>query len=125
MTDSDPQGGNADEPLLSSGASAVAAIVIAVLVLMGNNLMVQGTQSLFGLLFTGAYDDATFVVTWLFGALLPALASLALGHKAAHDPSATSWERTTGRAAIVLALVALAYTAVLILGGLIHDPFSG
>lgn len=121
MTDS--TGGQHDEPLLSTGASAIAAFVLAVLVLMGNNLMVQGTQSLFGLFFNGSYDDATFVVTWLLGALVPALVSLALGRRAFTEPSAAPWERTLGKGAFLLAIVAIGYTVLMILGGLIHDPF--
>jgi hypothetical protein len=114
---------NDQDSLLTPGPSGVVAFSLAALVLMGNNLMVQGTQSLFGLLFTGAYDDATFVVTWLFGALVPGLASVALARRAFTSPGAAGWERTLGKAAFLLAVVALAYTVLMIVGGLIHDPF--
>jgi hypothetical protein len=124
MTDQSPQTPpGRDDSLLTPGPSALVAFSLAAVVLLGNNLMVQGTQSLFGLLFTGAYDDATFLVTWLVGALAPAAASAVLARRAYTDRYAAGWERTMGKAAFLLALVALTYTALMIVGGLIHDPF--
>ena len=122
MTDSDATG-DAIDPILDAGSSAVVAFSLAALVLLGNNLMVQATQSLFGLFFTGAYDKATFFVTWLFGALVPALGALGLGRRAFADPAATPWQRTVGKAAFLLAIVAMLFSGVMIIGGLIHDPF--
>jgi len=60
-----------------------------------------------------------FFVTWAIGALLPAAASLALARRAV-AAGAAGWELVVGRAALVLAAVALVYTVLMLVGAAVH-----
>jgi hypothetical protein len=119
MTDHEPPAHEPSQGLLAPGPSALVALTLAVLVLMGNNLMVAGAQSLFGTMFTGTPDFATFFVVWVIGAVVPAGASILLARRAISIGAAGS-ELLLGRAAIALAVVGLFYTLLLLLGALIH-----
>lgn len=107
------------EGLLSPGPSAVVAFTLAVLVLMGNNLMVQATQALLGELFATSYDLGPFFASWAIGALVPAVASILLARRAI-TVGAAGWELVLGRAALALAVVAVVYTLVMLLGVAVH-----
>ena len=122
MTDHEPPDHSGVDPhsLLNPGPSAIVAFTLAVLVLMGgNNLMVLATQSLFGVLFTGSSDLATFFVDWGIGAAVPAAASILLARRTILTGSAT-WEVTLGRAGLALGAVALVFSLVMLLGAAIH-----
>lgn len=107
--------------LLGPGASAMVAFTLAVLVLTGNNLMVIGTQSAFGQLFSSSSDPMAYFVTWGLGALVPAAASLFLARRALASGSPSGWELMLARAAVVLAAIALLYGALTVLGALLHS----
>jgi len=122
MTDPSPEALTASpsDSFLAPGPSAVVAFVLAALVLMGNNLMVAATQSLLGQLFTSTSDLGQLFATWAVGALLPAAASLLLARRAV-AAGAVGWEVVVGRAAFVLAAVALGYTLLMLLGAVLHQ----
>ena len=105
--------------LLSPGASATVAFTLAVLVLTGNNLMVIGTQSMFGQLFHSS-DPMAYFVTWGLSTLVPAAASLFLASRVLAVGIPAGWELVLARAAVVLAAIGLLYGALTVLGALLH-----
>ena len=121
MTESAPQ--SAPQSFLDAGTAAVIAFSLSALVLLGNSLMMQGAYSLFGLWSSTPYSRATFLAVWILGAMLPAIAALWLGRRAHTDPAAVAWQQTMGKAAFLLAIVAVGYTVIMIVGSLIHDYF--
>jgi len=105
------------DELFAPGASALIALVLAVLVLMGNSLMVNATVTLFG---WGDQSQWSFVWATLAGLLIPALVSAFLARRAVTSPDVASWELVVGRAALVLAVIGVAYALVLALGQVIQ-----
>jgi hypothetical protein len=125
MSDDDsydgPQPGWLPGGLSSPGTSATVAFTLAVLVLMGNNLMVQGTQSLFNEAFN-SQGMTEYLITWALGGAVPAAASLFLARRALTGGDAAGWELVLGRAAVVLAVIGLFYCALIVVGAIIHTP---
>lgn len=103
------------DDLLSPGASGVVAIVLAVLVLMGNSLMYNATVTLFGQ-YPGGSSDWGYVWASLLALLVPALASGYLAYRAITGVGVAGWELVLGRAALVLAVIAAAYAVILAIG---------
>jgi hypothetical protein len=122
VSDAGPQPENPwwhPDELLGPGPSAVLAFVLAVLVLMGSNLMTNATLTFFGQYFTSTLDWA-YVASMALAALAPALASAYLARRAITTAGATAWELVIGRAALVLAVIGFAYALLLTVGLLIH-----
>ena len=109
------------DALLSPGASAIAAFTLAVLVLMGNNLMVVAAQMLLGQVFSPTSDSQGYFATWGGGAVVPALVSLFLARRALTAGPAAAWELVLARAAVVLAAIGMLYGALTVLGAFLHS----
>ena len=109
------------DELLGPGPSAMLAFVLAVLVLTGGNLMTNATVTFFGQFPTTSFDWS-YALAIALGGLVPALAGGFLARRAIITKGAAAWELMLGRAALVLAVVAIAYTLLLTLGVLIHQP---
>ncbi len=107
------------EELLGPGPCAVIAFVLAVLVLMGSNLMTNATLTFFGQYFASSLDWA-YALSMALAALVPALASGYLARRAITSVGATGWELMLGRAALVLAVIGFAYALLLTVGLFIH-----
>ncbi len=126
--DHEPAGTTAGETigsLLTPGACAVVALVLSVLVLMGNNLMVVGSQAIVGNVFGGSSDFGRYLVTTGGGMLVPVALSLVLARRALALGGATAQQATLARAAVVLALVGAVYAVLTLVGGLLHPGGPG
>jgi hypothetical protein len=108
------------DELLGPGPSAVIAFVLALLVLMGSNLMTNATLTFFGQYFTSSVDWA-YTLSMALAALVPALASGFLARRAISSVGAAAWELVLGRAALVLAAIGFAYALLLTVGLFIHQ----
>ena len=109
--------------MLSPGASGIVAVVLAVLVLMGNSLMYNATVTLFGQ-YPGGSSDWGYIWASLLALLVPALASAFLAHRAITAVGVAGWELVLGRAALVLAVIAAAYAVLLTIGMIIPAGLS-
>jgi hypothetical protein len=116
---SDPKPWYEPDELFGPGPSALVAFVLAVLVLMGNSLMVNATVTLFARSWDGT-SDWTFVWATLAGLVIPALVSAFLARRAVTSPTAAAWELVVARTALVLAVIGVAYALVLALGQVIQ-----
>jgi hypothetical protein len=120
MNDDNTAGSRLDE-FLSPGASGIVAFTLAVLVLMGNNLMVLGTQTLFNESFN-SQGMTEYLTTWALGGAIPAVASVFLARRALTAAGASGWELMLARAAVVLSAIALFYCVLIVVGAIIHAP---
>jgi hypothetical protein len=112
--------GTTSGSLLTPGTCSVVALVLAVLVLMGNNLMVTGSQAIVGNVFASASDLRSYLVTTGIATLVPVALSLVLARRALSGVGVSATEATLARAAMVLALVAAVYSVLTLIGGFVH-----
>lgn len=109
------------DALLGPGPSALVAFTLAVLALIGNNLMTFGVQALFGEFFR-SQGQTEFLVVFALGSLAPAGASLYLARRALAGDAVAHWEAGLARAAAVLAVVGIFFGLLTVLGAVIHTP---
>ena len=118
-----PGGTTAAPTLLDPTTRSVAGLALAVVGLMGQNLVQVGTQVLLvggG----GTGGPARYFVASAVGALLPLGIALWLAWTPARGP-VTGWPTYLARAAVVVALVGVAGAGLMLLGGLISDSMGG
>ena len=108
--------------LLDPTTRAVAGLVLAVIGLMGQNLVQVGTQLL--LVGAGSSSPDRYFLASAAGALLPLAAALWLAWGPARG-TVTGWATHLARAAVVVALVGVAGAALMLLGGLLSGVTSG
>ena len=109
--------------LLDPASRAVAGLALAVVGLMGQNLVQVGTQVLLvggG----GSSSPLRYFVANAVGALLPLAVALWLAWGPARGPVA-GWATYVARAAVVVALVGLAGAGLMLLGGLLTGMRGG
>jgi hypothetical protein len=112
------------EGLLAPTPSAVAALVLAAVSLMGQNLPLIGVQAVLGQGFQrmSIPDQGTYYLIWGISALVPIGVAALLAVKSLRGSDA-GWPAHLARAALLLAAVAAAGAVLTTVGGLIHTPF--
>jgi hypothetical protein len=110
--------------LLAPTPAAVAAVVLATVSLMGQNLPLIGVQAVLGQGFQrmSIPDQGTYYIVWGVSALVPIGVAALLATKSLRQ-SGAGWPSHLARAALVLAAVAAAGAVLTTVGGLIHTPF--
>ena len=109
--------------LLDPASRAVAGLALAVVGLMGQNVVQVGTQVL--LVGGGGSSSPTrYFVASAVGALLPLAVALWLAWGPARTAT-TGWATYVARAAVVIALVGVAGAGLMLLGGLLTGLSSG
>ena len=109
--------------LLDPASRAVAGLALAVVGLMGQNVVQVGTQLL--LVGGGGSSSPTrYFVASAVGALLPLAVALWLAWGPARGV-AVGWPTHLARAAVVIALVGVAGAALMLVGGLVTGVSSG
>ena len=110
--------------LLAPIPSAVAALVLAMVSLMGQNLPLIGVQAVLGQGFQrmSIPDQGTYYLVWGVSALVPIGVAALLAVKSLRGADA-GWPAHLARAALILAVVAAAGAVLTTLGGLLHTPF--
>ena len=119
----DLPGGTTPAPtLLDPTTRAVAGLALAVIGLMGQNLVQVGTQVL--LIGGGSGDPTRYFVASAVGALVPVALALWLAWGPARG-AVTGWSTSVARAAVVVALVGVAGAVLMIVGGLLSGSRGG
>jgi hypothetical protein len=108
--------------MLDPTTRAVAGLALAVVGLMGQNVVQVGVQLL--LVGAGSGDPKRYFVASAVGALLPLVLALWLAWGPARGAVA-GWSTYVARAAVVVALVGAAGAALMVLGGLLSDSLGG
>ena len=108
--------------LLDPTSRAVAGLALAVVGLMGQNVVQVGVQLL--LVGAGSGDPTRYFVASAVGALLPLVLALWLAWGPARGP-VTGWPTYVARAAVVVAIVGVAGAGLMVLGGLMSDSMGG
>lgn len=109
--------------LLDPTTRAVAGLALAVVGLMGQNVVQVGVQVLL-VGAGGSGNPRTYFVASAIGALLLPVAALALTWAPARG-AMTGWSTYVARAAVVVAAVAVAGAVLMALGGLLTDGLGG
>lgn len=109
--------------LLDPTTRAAAGLALAVVGLMGQNVVQVGTQVLLvgG---SGSGGPTRYFVASAVGALLPLALALGLAWGPARGP-VTGWSTYAARAAVVVALVGVAGAVLMVLGGLLSGSRGG
>jgi hypothetical protein len=112
------------EGLLAPAPSAVAAIVLAAVSLMGQNLPLIGVQAVLGQGFQrmSIPDQGTYYLVWGVSALVPLGLAALLALKSLRGSDA-GWPAHLARAALILAAVGAAGAVLTAVGGILHTPF--
>jgi hypothetical protein len=110
--------------LLAPTPAAVAAVVLAAVSLMGQNLPLIGVQAVLGQGFQrmSIPDQGTYYIVWGVSALVPIGVAALLAMKSLRQSDA-GWPAQLARAALILAAIAAAGAVLTTVGGLIHTPF--
>ena len=108
--------------LLDPRSRAVAGLALAVVGLMGQNVVQVGTQLL--LVGAGSSSPDRYFVASAVGAVLPLAVALWLAWGPARS-APVGWPTHLARAAVVVALVGMAGAALMLLGGLLSGMTSG
>lgn len=109
--------------LLDPTSRAVAGLALAVVGLMGQNVVQVGVQVLL-VGAGGSGNPRTYFVASAIGALLLPVAALVLAWAPARGAT-TGWSTYVARAAVVVAAVAVAGAVLMALGGLLTDGLGG
>jgi hypothetical protein len=109
--------------LLDPASRAVAGLALAVVGLLGQNVVQVGTQVL--LVGGGGSSSPTrYFVASAVGALIPLVAALWLSWGPARS-AITGWSTYVARAAVVVALVGVAGASLMLVGGLLTGMTAG
>ncbi len=108
--------------LLDPTSRAVAGLALAVVGLMGQNVVQVGVQLL--LVGAGSGDPERYFVASAVGALLPLVVALGLAWGPARGP-VVGWPTYVARAAVVVALVGVAGAGLMVVGGLLSGSMGG
>ncbi len=122
-TDDLPGGTTAAPTLLDPTTRAVAGLALAVVGLMGQNVVQVGVQVLLvggG----GSGSPSRYFVASAVGALLVPVAALLLAWAPARG-AVTGWPTYVARAAVAVAVVAIAGAVLMALGGVLTDGMGG
>jgi hypothetical protein len=118
-----PGGSTAAPTLLDPTTRAVAGLVLAVVGLMGQNLVQVGTQVL--LVGGGGSGSPTrYFVASAVGALIPLVLALWLAWAPARG-AVGGWSTYVARAAVVVALAGVAGAALMLVGGVLSGSRGG
>ena len=112
------------EGLLAPTPAAVAALVLATVSLMGQNLPLIGVQAVLGQGFQrmSIPDQGTYYLVWGVSALVPIGVAALLAMRSLRGSDA-GWPAHLARAALILAAVAAAGAVLTAVGGILHSPF--
>lgn len=114
---------SAGPTMLDPTTRAVAGLVLAVVGLMGQNVVQVGVQLLLvgG---SGSGSPTRYFVASAVGALLPLVLALGLAWGPARG-AVTGWSTYAARAAVVVALVGVAGAVLMIVGGVLSGSRGG